>query len=277
MHEDEVPPVSPRLALSAGRGVFGQNAAGYDSARLGYPASLYGRIFKRIGEIEHPAILEIGAGTGLATRDLLARCPGAMVVVEPDARMAGFLQAALGTAAGLTIQSCPFEDADLPPASFDLAAAAASFHWLEPVPALAKIRTALKPDGVIALWWNVYRATGIGDEFADALAPHLEGIALPPSEGEGIHHSLDAGRYQSLLEENGFGHVEHNVLRRERILDAWEMRALYETYSFVQLLPEPERLGLLDKIAELVETRFSGRAPNIVLTPLYTAILADHD
>lgn len=277
MHENDPPPASLRLALSAGRSVFGKNAASYDSARLGYPAELYERIFARIGKVEHPAILEIGAGTGLATRDLLARCPGAMVVVEPDARMAGFLQAALGTAAGLTIQSCPFEDADLPPASFDLAAAAASFHWLEPVAALTNIRTALKPCGVLALWWNVYRATGIGDDFADALAPLLKGIALPPSEGEGIHHSLDAGRYQSLLEENGFGHVEHMVLRRERILDAAGMRALYETYSFVRLLPEPERLGLLDRIAELVETRFGGRAPNIVLTPLYTAIVAGHD
>lgn len=54
----------------------------------------------------HPAILEIGAGTGLATRDLLALGPGAIVVVEPDAQMAGFLEATLSAAAGLTIRNC---------------------------------------------------------------------------------------------------------------------------------------------------------------------------
>lgn len=276
MHDNDSPPVPLRLALSAGRGVFGKNAAGYDSARLAYPAELYERIFERLGGTADPAILEIGAGTGLATRDLLSRRPAAMTVIEPDAQMAGFLETALGATPGLTIRNCPFEDADLPPASFDLAVAAASFHWLEPESALAKIRNALKPGGVLALWWNVYRATGIGDEFADALAPLLEGIALPPSEGADVHQSLDEGRYQTLLEGSGFKHIEHLVLRRERLLGAGEMRALYETYSFVRLLPESERLGLLDRIAELVETRFCGRAPNIVLTPLYTAIVADH-
>lgn len=275
MSKRDTQPTSPRLARSAGRGVFGENAAGYDSARLGYPTEIYDRIFTRVGKIEHPAILEIGAGTGLASRDLLARCPSMMVAVEPDAQMAGFLASMLGAAAELTIRNCPFEDAVLSPASFDLAAAAASFHWLEPVPALAKVRTALKPGGVIALWWNVYRATGIGDEFADALSPLLDGLALPPSEGECIHHSLNAERYRNLLEAGGFGRVEHTILRRERILGASEMRALYETYSFVRLLPDPERLRLLDRIAELVETRFGGGAPNIVLTALYTAIKAD--
>ena len=275
MHDNDPPPASPRLALSAGRGVFGKNAAGYDSSRLAYPVDLYDRIFERLGKVEHPAILEIGAGTGLATRDLLSRRPAVMTVIEPDAQMAGFLEAALGATPGLTVRNCPFEEADLPLASFDIAAAAASFHWLEPESALGKIRTTLKPGGVLALWWNVYRATGIGDEFADALAPLLEGIALPPSEGEGIHQSLDSRRYQSLLERCGFDRIEHMVLRRERILGASDMCALYKTYSFVRLLPEHQRLDLLDRIAELVETRFNGRAPNIVLTPLYTAIVAD--
>lgn len=277
MQDHNADTTSPRLALSAGRGIFGQNASGYNSARLGYPKELYDRIFDSIRAVDASTILEIGAGTGLATRDLLARNPRKMVVVEPDTQMAEFLGTQVGRAENLTIQNCAFEDADLPAASFDLATAAASFHWLEPVSALAKITMALKPCGTLALWWNVYRAKNIGDEFADALAPLLEGMALPPSEGAGTHHSLDVDKYRNLLDEGGFDRVEHLILRRERTLDAANMRALYESYSFVRLLPEPERLGLLDGIADLVETRFCGNAPNIILTPLYVAMKGNAD
>lgn len=264
--------VAPRLDRTAGRNVFGADAAGYDSARLGYPVELYDRIFARARE--NPVVLEIGAGTGLATRDLLARQPAAVVAVEPDRQMAEFLRTALGTYPALKIENRAFEDVALSPATFDLAAAAASFHWMEPVAALARIGKALKPGGVIALWWNVYRAAGEGDEFADALAPLLEGIALPPSEGEQIHHSFDAGKYGGLLEGNGFVQVEHEVFRRERRLDARGMCALYETYSFIRLLPAGQRRDLLGRIAQLVEDRFRGSAPNIVRTPLYTATVS---
>ncbi|MBX9898244.1 MAG: class I SAM-dependent methyltransferase [Qipengyuania sp.] len=273
MTGSETSPVGLRLDRTAGRSVFGADAAGYDSARLGYPVELYDRIFGRVPD--NPAVLEIGAGTGLATRGLLAREPSSLVAVEPDRQMAEFLRTALGAHPALKIENRAFEDVALSPATFDLVAAAASFHWMEPARALARIRAALKPGGVIALWWNVYGAAGEGDEFADALAPLLEGIALPPSEGEKSHHSLDQAAYRVLLESNGFAHVECEVLRRERRLDAREMCALYDSYSFVRLLPAPQRRELLDRIAQLVDERFGGGALNVVRTPLYTAALSD--
>lgn len=264
--------MASRLDRAAGRSVFGADAAGYDSARLDYPAELYDRIFARVRV--NPAILEIGAGTGLATRDLLARGPSSLVTIEPDPQMAEFLRTALGIHRALRIENRAFEDVALQPSAFDLVAAAASFHWIEPAMALNRIRMALKPGGVIALWWNVYRAAGEGDEFADALAPLLEGIALPPSEGENSHHSLDRAAYRSLLEGHGFADVECNIFRRERRLDGAAMSALYSSYSFVRLLPTKQRRELLNRIAQLVDGRFGGEAPNIVQTPLYTARLA---
>jgi SAM-dependent methyltransferase len=269
------PAPEPRLERSVGRAVFGEDAAGYDSARLGYPAEIYDAVFGRLGQAPSPAILEIGAGTGLATRDLLARAPARLVAIEPDARLAAFLAASLADSTEVRIENQPFEAVELPAAGFDLVAAAASFHWLEPVSALARIRAALKPGGILALWWHVYRAAGIGDPFADAVIPMLEGFALPPSEGAQTHHSLNADWHRALLADNGFEAIEHRVLRRERSLATSEMRDLYASYSFVRQLPDAEREALLNRIAALVDDKFGGQAPNVVLTPLYTAVRSD--
>src|SRR3546814_16126255 len=62
---------------------------------MGYPPALYDAIHARLGG-DAGAVLEIGPGTGLATRDIMARLhPSRLVAVEADARLAGHLEARL--------------------------------------------------------------------------------------------------------------------------------------------------------------------------------------
>lgn len=82
---------SRRLPLAVGRAIFGNDAAGYQAARLGYPPELYAAIADR-GNGAVRSILEIGPGTGLATRDLLARlAPDRLLAVEADPALAAHL------------------------------------------------------------------------------------------------------------------------------------------------------------------------------------------
>src|SRR3546814_20677883 len=67
----------------------------------------------------------------------------------------------------------------------------------------------------------------------------------------------------------GFDRFEPFRFRRERELDAAGARALYASYSYVRALPAVRRERRLDAIAALVDTRFGGRARNVVLTALY--------
>ena len=60
-----------RIARDVGRTVFGIDPAGYHSARLGYPEELYPVILDRAGGDAVRAIVEVGAGTGIATAELL--------------------------------------------------------------------------------------------------------------------------------------------------------------------------------------------------------------
>jgi SAM-dependent methyltransferase len=253
------------LSREAGRRAFGTDAAGYHVGRIGYPDDLFEKIFERV--CANPRILEIGAGTGLATRSLLDRNPCELVVVESDPVLVEYLRERFPH---LTLINAGFPDVAID-GSFDLIVCAAAFHWMEPSPALARIRELLKPDGVWAMWWNAYRNPTCGDALAQAITPLLANIPLPPSEGRDGHYSLDVSLHRTALEAAGFDQIESSCYRHERTLNAAEVRALYASYSYVRALPEHRRVALLKDINALVDGRFGGRAVNVVMTSLYSA------
>lgn len=256
------------LPRAAGRQIFGADAPGYHAARLGYSRALIDRVFAYLGS-DDPRVVEIGPGTGLATRLLLDRGARELVAVEPDDALAALLSRSIADPR-LTIVHSGFVEAPLQPARFDLAAAACSFRWIDPQPGLARLRDIVRPGGTVALWWHSYRNPG-HDPFFAALAESLRGTALPPSEGGAGYLYLDAPRQRALLIAHGFERVEFELYRTDRLLTAIEMQALYASFSFVRLLPDDRRRRMIDHIGDLVETRFAGQAPNVVLTPLYLA------
>ena len=260
-------PAEVLLPRSAGRSAFGSDAAGYHAGRIGYPEALFDLVFADVPA--NPRILEIGAGTGIATRSLLERAPAELVVVEPDAVLVDYIADQIPDPR-VTLINATFPDASVD-GPFDLIACAAAFHWMEPAAALSRVNQLLRPGGVWAMWWNAYRNPGHGDALAQAISPLIEGIALPPSEGPDGHYSLDQMLHEQTLRNAGFVDIRYNLFRRERTLDAPEARALYASYSYVRALPEGQRNALLDAIAQLVERDFAGSAPNVVLSALYTA------
>ena len=261
--------VSARLDRSVGAVVFGTDTGGYDSGRLGYPAELFDLIEDRAGLIAGKRLFEAGAGSGIATRDLLARNPGKLVAIEPDADFAAAMRG--WNDPRLSVVTSTFEDAPIGDAAFDLGAAVSCLHWMDEARAFERAYRALQQGGWWAVWWNVYRQTGIGDPAADRIVAMLDGIALPPSEAPSGHYALDEARHRAALAAAGFVEVEYRLFRRERTLTADQYRALYTSYSFVRVMAPDARVRLLDAIAAMVERDFGDCAPNVVLTPLYLA------
>ena len=77
-----------------GRSVFGVEPGGYHAARIDYPAELYRLITDRTAGGNFRSILEIGAGTGLATAALLPIARERYAAVEPDPTLANYLHQA---------------------------------------------------------------------------------------------------------------------------------------------------------------------------------------
>ncbi|MGO8965932.1 class I SAM-dependent DNA methyltransferase [Mycobacterium sp.] len=142
----------PRLNLFSNRqraNSFGGAAQNYDAYRPRYPDQL-------IDDVLAPGarrVLEAGAGTGIASMQMIERGAG-LLAVEPDARMAAVAQAK-----GIPVEIATFEQWDPAGRTFDRVVFAASFHWVDPAVALPKIRGVLDDGGKLALIWNRLRPT----------------------------------------------------------------------------------------------------------------------
>ena len=142
----------PRLNLFTNReraNSFGGAAQNYDTYRPRYPD----RLIDDVLAPDARRVLEAGAGTGIASMQMIER--GADVLaVEPDTRMAAVAQAK-----GIPVELATFEDWDPAGRRFDRVVFAASFHWVDPAVALPKIRGILDGGGKLALIWNRLRPT----------------------------------------------------------------------------------------------------------------------
>ena len=259
-----------RIARSEGRHLFGLDPASYDLGRPGHPDRVYEILRKRCGLGPGTRVLEVGPGTGQATRRLLD-LGATPLVVEPNGALADHLEATLGDR--IEIVRTTLEDADLAPESFDLAAAASSFHWVDEATGLGVIRGALRPRGWIGLWWTLFREGGGEDDFIRATSPLLEGLDSSPTRGEGTRpaHGLDRESRTTALAAAGFVDIENELVRWDAHWDAAGIRALYGSFSPILQLEASRRDEILDEIERIAERDFGGRVSRALTTSLYTA------
>lgn len=256
-----------------GRRLFGTDPATYERGRPGHPPRVYELLVERCGLAPGARVLEVGPGTGQATRRLLGL--GARVVaLEPDPALASYLPS---TAPGaLVVRNEALEGAELPEETFDLAAAASCFHWIEEDAGLSKIFASLRPGGWIAVWWTLFGDGTAQDELQRAVRAALdaEGIVLErsPSAGRegGPRFALDVDARVAALARAGFRRVEHESVSWAHTWGTADIRALYATFSPIIRLTSAERALVLDRVTEACE-RLGGRVRRALRTSLYTA------
>jgi SAM-dependent methyltransferase len=131
---------------------FDRYAELYESARPPYPEALW----ERLGGLGLLATgsraLDLGAGTGQATRVLVQRGMD-VTAVEPGPALARLLRERVPEARVLQTTA---EDAELAPASFDLVTIATAVHWFDLPVVLPQLHAALTAGGHLAVWRNVY-------------------------------------------------------------------------------------------------------------------------
>lgn len=122
----------------------------YERARPLYADAALDWIAERLGLAAGSRVLDLAAGTGKLTRQLVARGFD-VVAVEPGDEMRGVLERVVPEAEAL---SGTAEEIPLPDVSVDAVTVGQAFHWFEPGPAFAEIRRVLRPGGGFAFLWN---------------------------------------------------------------------------------------------------------------------------
>ena len=260
-----------RIDRTEGRWLFGSDPAGYDAARPGHPDQVYEVLSERCALGPGTSVLEVGPGTGQATRRLLELGADPLVAIEPDPALAAYIEKSLRYRLDLHVAA--LEDVHLPTDTFDLAVAASSFHWIEEEVGLAKVFSALRPGGWLAMWWTLFGDDARSDPFRDAIDPIVGG--LPSSPHEGVlgrrRFPLDVEARTSALVAAGFEPHEHELIRWSFEWNTAGIRALFATFSPIARLEEPRREAVLDAVATVAADEFAGHVTKPLLTSLYTA------
>ena len=120
-------------------------AADYDRYRPAPPAQALDWLIPPGAQ----AVLDLAAGTGAVTRQLIGRVPR-VIAVEPDERMRAVLSA---RCPGAEILAGRGEDIPLPGAAVDAVLISAAWHWLNPDQAVPEIARVLRVGGRLGVMW----------------------------------------------------------------------------------------------------------------------------
>jgi SAM-dependent methyltransferase len=248
---------------------FNQAAEVYDRVRPSYPAELFDDLFNLLPP--EPEIVEVGPGTGQATKDLLAR--GASVhAIEIGPALAAKLRSNLPSDR-LRIRVGDFEATAITSGA-DGVFAATAYHWISPPAQTDRPAAILRPGGLVAI------ADLIQVDSPDDLG--FFAAAQPIYERYGEAHTgspaptrdrVDPAIRAELDADQRFDSVAVRRYDWNQTYGASAYRNLMVSYSSTQMMDETRQLGLLDDMEAFIRNEFGGYVTRPLVVTLTTATL----
>jgi SAM-dependent methyltransferase len=127
---------------------FGHAAEEFQRYRPDYPSELFARILAQVPAQRRECAMDLGAGTGIATANLIPHFR-LVIAVEPDAQMAAKI-AELHPQAAVRIVSA--EECDQSAESVDLVTIANALHWMDAERVFANVVHWLRVRGLLAVF-----------------------------------------------------------------------------------------------------------------------------
>jgi SAM-dependent methyltransferase len=231
----------------------------YVRGRPGYPVAAVERLVAEAGIGPGRDVLELGAGTGAFTRELVGA--GARVLaLEPVEGMRGRLVEALPR---VEIVGGQAERIELPAGCVDAVVVAQAFHWFDGERALPEIARVLRPAGRLGLIWNVR------DESVDWVAAlgHIldEHADDAPRYGSGAWRAaFEATTGFRPLQSASFPHVHRQT--PDGVADR------IGSVSYIAALPPDEHAAVRRQVAELLASHPQTRGLEHVDFPYRTDV-----
>jgi SAM-dependent methyltransferase len=238
---------------------FERAADAYERGRPGYPEPAVAWLVEALGIGPGRAVVDLAAGTGKLTRQLLPS--GAqLVAIEPVAGMRARLA---GSLPGLRVVAGTAEAMPLAAGAADVVVVGQAFHWFDGARALAEAHRVLRPGGGLGLVWNVR------DESVPWVA-QLTRIIEP--------HRGDAPRYQSgrwraaFAATSLFEPLRGRAFGQAQRCDRATVRDRIGSVSFVASLDPAARAEVLAQVDDLLDHHPALRGRPSVTLPYRTDV-----
>jgi SAM-dependent methyltransferase len=219
---------------------FQQGADAYERGRPGYSPEVVDWLWQELGLGPGRTVVDVAAGTGKLTRELV-RSGADVIAVEPVPAMRAVLEQVLPGARALdaTAEALPIDDGTV-----DAITVASAFHWFDGPVAAAEFHRVLRPGGRLALLWNRRRSDQPIHRAVDEIIGSYR--RRTPS-----HHR---GEWREPLESGGlFAPVAERRVPFEQVLDADGFVDRFGSISYVAALPEGERGRVLERLRAVAD------------------------
>lgn len=220
---------------------FEDVASEYDEARPEYPVGVY----DALGPLDGLIILDVGAGTGIATRQLLER-RASVVAVDPGRHI--LAKAVIRTP---TLPAVVADGIHLPLRDriVDLVCFAQAWHWLDPATRVREVHRVLRSGGRWAGWWSHARADS--EAWFDAYWSAIEAAC------SGTHRDQRDTDWGETVDVSGiFDVAPRVVVPWTRVVSTDEWLIDQASHSYVAALGTDAREALLLELRGIIETEF---------------------
>lgn len=219
------------------RNNFGVLSTEYHTARRGYPPELF-EYLKSLVKTEGKKVLDVGCGTGIATRQLKE----VGFDVNGSDKDETMVKVALENSPDISYIVAPADKLPFESETFDVVTIFTAFHWFAHEKAVEEMKRVLKPGGVLF--------AALKDNRTNPKTAHIR------KEYRAILHKYVGDRYNSankynpgpLLKKCNLKNIEEKSFPIDELYTVEEALTLIKSLSFWNLVPDekkPEMLGEL--------------------------------
>jgi SAM-dependent methyltransferase len=224
----------------------------YQSARPDYPKEAVAYLVQSLGIDDDAHVLDLGAGTGIFTGQLIPFCAN-ITAVEPTPGMRDVLSQRLPN-----VKVLDGRDTAIPldSESVDCVIVAQAFHWFDAPVALEEIHRVLVDGGRLGVLWNER------DESVPWVAELGEAMRWP------THQPYKVGQdFTPVLGSGPFVNIERRKFPHRQVLDHDGLFQRVLTTSYIAVMDEAEQALVLDDVKRVVDP-----LPDVIELPYVTDV-----
>lgn len=213
---------------------FDTVSSAYDKMRPGYVKEIYDAIFSYISLDKSSHIVEVGSGSGQATRPFLdIGCQ--LTAVEYGKNLAELLAENFKSFPNIKVINSRFEDAVFGKDSCDLVFSATAFHWINEETGYKKVFSMLRDGGAFARFANhpsiSKNAPALAEDIEKIYDEYYYSYYKDKQRSACIYSEGMAKDTAMIAEKYGFADIQYHIFHRKRIFSADEYVKLLGTYS----------------------------------------------